>query len=276
MSGRLEGKVAFVTGAARGQGRSHAIRLAEEGADIIAIDICDQVASVPYVMGTSADLEQTAKEVQAVGRRIVTAKADVRNYDQIASAVEQGVSELGRLDIVCANAGIASLGRSHELTEEQWLDLIDINLNGVWRTAKAAIPHLKASGGGSIVMTSSTQGVSANQNISHYVAAKHGVIGLMRSLALELAQDWIRVNAVLPTQVDTGMIQYDDVYKFFRPDLAHPGKADFAEASMASNALPIPWVDPVDISNAIVFLCSDEGRYITGIALPIDAGNLLK
>jgi len=276
MSGRLVGKVAFVTGAARGQGRSHAVRLAEEGADIIAIDICAQVASVPYVMATPEDLQQTTKEVEALGRRIYAAQADVRNYDQVADAVERGVAELGRLDIVCANAGIASLGRSHELTEEQWGDLIDINLNGVWRTAKAAIPHLQAAGGGSIVMTSSTQGVSANQNISHYVAAKHGVVGLMRSMALELAQDWIRVNAVLPTQVDTEMIQYDAVYKFFRPDLAHPSKADFAEASTSSNALPIPWVDPIDISNAIVFLSSDEARYITGVALPVDAGNLLK
>lgn len=276
MSGRLEDRVAFVTGAARGQGRSHAVRLAQEGADIIAVDICSQVASVPYTMATSEDLEATATQVRATGRRIHAAQADVRSYDQLADALERGVAELGRLDIVCANAGIASLGPAEELTEEQWTDLIDINLSGVWRTAKAAIPYLRAAGGGSIVMTSSTQGVSANQNIAHYVASKHGVVGLMRALSLELASQWIRVNAVLPTQVDTPMIQYDDVYRFFRPDLARPGRADFAEASTASNALPVPWVDPVDISNAIVFLCSDEARYITGVALPVDAGNLLK
>lgn len=276
MSGRLEGKVAFVTGAARGQGRSHAVRLAQEGADIIAVDICAQVATVPYQMPTPADLEETAVQVRATGRRVHAVEADVRHYDQLAGAVARGVAEMGRLDIACANAGIASLGRAEALTEEQWNDLVDINLSGVWRTAKVAIPYLRAAGGGSIVMTSSTQGVSANRHIAHYVAAKHGVIGLMRALSLELAPEWIRVNAVLPTQVDTPMIQYADVYKFFRPDLDHPTKADFAEASTSSNALPIPWVDPIDISNAIVFLCSDEARYITGVALPVDAGNLLK
>jgi (+)-trans-carveol dehydrogenase len=274
--GKLDGKVAFITGAARGQGRSHAIRLAQEGADIIGVDLCGQVGTVPYAMGTADDMAQTVKEVEATGRRMVGTQADVRDPVGLKTAVDAGVEELGRLDIVCANAGIASLGRTEDLTEEQWGDMIDINLSGVWRTAKVSIPHLEASGGGSIIMTSSIAGIHANPNISHYISAKHGVIGLMKSIAVELAPRWIRVNAVLPTQVDTDMINYDRCYRLFRPDLENPTREDFAVASQATNVLPIPWVEPIDISNAIVFLASDEARYITGVALPVDAGNLLK
>jgi SDR family mycofactocin-dependent oxidoreductase len=277
MPGRVEGKVAFITGAARGQGRSHAIRLAQEGADIIAVDLCAQVDSVPYAMSTPDDLARTVKEVEALGRRIVASQADVRDYDALKSAVDDGVAELGRLDVVSANAGIASFARAHELSEQTWRDMIDTNLTGVWHAAKAAIPHLIDGGrGGSIILTSSTAGLMPLLNAGHYVSAKHGVVGLMRTLALELAPHMIRVNSLHPTSVNTDMIQNDPTYALFRPDLEHPTRDDAEPAFTSLNALPIPWVEPVDISNALLFLASDEARYITGVTLPVDAGSVIK
>jgi (+)-trans-carveol dehydrogenase len=277
MAGRVEGKVAFITGAARGQGRSHAMRLAGEGADIIAVDLCGQVDSVPYPMATPDDLAQTVKEVEALDRRIVAAQADVRDFPALKAALDEGVAQLGRLDIVSANAGICSFGRLDELAEQSWQDMIDTNLTGVWHAAKAAIPHLKAGGrGGSIIVTSSGAGLMAIENIGHYVAAKHGLIGLMRTLALELAPDSIRVNAICPTTVNTPMIQNEPSYRLFRPDLEHPGVDDLTESLLGLNALPIRWVEPVDISNALLFLASDEARYITGVPLPVDAGCLIR
>ena len=278
MPGRVEGKVAFITGAARGQGRSHAIRLAQEGADIIAIDLCKQVDTVPYPMATPDDLAQTVKEVEAFDRRIIATEADVRDFAALKAAVDEGVAQLGRLDIVSANAGISSIGGpSEEMPEQQWRDMIDINLTGVWHTVKAAIPHLKAGGrGGSIILTSSAAGLMAYPNVSHYVSAKHGVVGLMRTLALELAPDMIRVNSLHPTQVNTPMIMNEPTFKLFAPDNPNPTIEDFTPISQSMNALPIPWVDPVDISNALLFRASDEGRYITGVTLPIDAGAVIK
>jgi (+)-trans-carveol dehydrogenase len=277
MTGRVEGKVAFITGAARGQGRSHAVRLAQEGADIIAVDLCDQVDSVPYQMATPEDLADTVKQVEALDRRIVATKADVRDYDALKKALDDGVAQLGRLDIVSANAGIASFGRAEELSEQTWQDMIDINLTGVWHAAKAAIPHLIAGGrGGSIVLTSSAAGLKAYANTAHYVSAKHGVVGLMRTLALELAPHMIRVNSLHPTQVDTDMVMNEFTFKLFSPDTQNPTIEDFGPASQAMNALPIPWVEPVDISNALLFLASDEARYITGVTLPVDAGTVIK
>jgi (+)-trans-carveol dehydrogenase len=276
MSGRVEGKVAFITGAARGQGRSHAIRLAQEGADIIAVDVCEDVATVPYSGATEADLAKTVKEVEALDRRIVATKADVRNYDELKKALDDGVAQLGRLDIVAANAGIFSHGLTADLTEEQWGQMIDINLSGVWRTAKAAIPHLIANKGGSIIITSSVAGLAGGPGFAHYVSAKHGVVGLMRTLAMELAPHFIRVNSLHPTNVDTDMIQNEALYRVFRPDLAHPTRDDFKQVADTMNTLPIPWVEPVDISNALLFLASDEARYITGVTLPVDAGITLK
>jgi (+)-trans-carveol dehydrogenase len=277
MAGRVEGKVAFITGAARGQGRSHAIRLAQEGADIIAVDLCQQIDSVPYPMATPEDLAQTVKEVEALDRRIVASQADVRDYDAVKAAVDAGVAELGRLDIVSANAGIFSLGRMDEMAEQAWQDMIDTNLTGVWHAAKAAIPHLKAGGrGGSIVITSSAAGLMGMENIGHYVSAKHGLVGLMRTLTLELAPFSIRVNSLHPTTVNTPMIQNPATHALFRPDLEHPTAEDAAESFLTLNALPVKWVEPVDISNALLFLASDEARYITGVTLPIDAGTLTK
>jgi (+)-trans-carveol dehydrogenase len=277
MTGRVEGKVAFITGAARGQGRSHAIRLAEEGADIIAVDIADQVTSVPYPMATPEDLAETVKEVEALDRRIVATQADVRDYAGLKQALDDGVTQLGRLDIVCANAGISSFGRADELDETTWQDMIDINLTGMWHACKAAIPHLVEGGrGGSIVITSSDAGLKGYQNLAHYVSAKHGVVGLMRTLALELAPHFIRVNSLHPSTVDTGMIQNEATYRLFRPDLDNPGRQELADAGTAINALPVPWLEPTDISNAVLFLASDEARYITGVTLPVDAGFLVK
>lgn len=277
--GRVEGKVAFITGAARGQGRSHAIRLAQEGADIIAVDLTAQIGSVPYAMSTPDDLAETVREVEKLDRRIVATQADVRDFDALKAAVDDGVAQLGRLDIVSANAGIFSFGTMTELTEEQFRDMIDVNLIGVWHTAKATIPHIRAGGrGGSIILTSSTAGLTAMPNMGHYVAAKHGIVGLMRTLALELAPESIRVNSLHPTSVDTDMIQNAAAYELFSPDLQpHERTREVIAPRFASlTALPVPWVQPVDVSNGLLFLASDEARYVTGITLPIDAGQMTK
>jgi (+)-trans-carveol dehydrogenase len=275
--GILDGKVAFITGVGRGQGRSHAVRLAQEGADIIALDICHDVAGA-LPMATPDDLAETVKLVEAQDRRIVAVQADVRDFDAVKAMVDEGVAELGRLDIVVANAGIASIGGPVEsMAPDNWTHTIDINLTGLWHTARAAIPHLIAGGrGGSIVLTSSVGGMHAMPNMSHYVSAKHGVIGLMRSLAVELGPRSIRVNSVLPTNVNTPMFMNAGTFRLFRPDLENPGPDDVASVAQMMHVLPIGWVEPEDISNAIVFLSSDEARYITGVTLPVDAGALLK
>lgn len=277
--GRVEGKVALITGAARGQGRAHAVRLAEEGADIIAVDICEPIASADHSFATEDDLAATAAEVEKLDRRIVTTKVDVRDHDALASAVTEGVGELGRLDIVCANAGMASTSPVLDLKPQAWHDVIDVILTGSFNTAQAAIPHILNGGrGGSVIFTSSAMGLGAVPNLGHYTAAKHGLVGLMKTLAIELGPHYIRVNAICPTNVDTQMIQNPTIMKLFMPHLDSPTRAD-AEAPdsnyRAANAIPIPWVDPVDISNAVLFLASDEGRYITGVPLPVDAGFLL-
>jgi SDR family mycofactocin-dependent oxidoreductase len=272
--GRVEGKVAFITGAARGQGRSHAVRLAEEGADIIAIDVLEKIPGAPYGPATEEDLAETVRQVEALGRRIVATKADVRDYGGLRSALDEGVSRFGRLDIVCANAGITTqMDPVDQLTEDMWLDMMDVNLNGVWRTCKAAVPHLRAGGrGGSMILTSSAAGLKPFANVGHYVSAKHGLVGLMRTLATELGAESIRVNSVHPSNVDTAMIHTERLYKRFRPDLENPTREDFAEAAVHMHLLPIPYVEPVDISNAVLFLASDDARYITGVTLPVDAG----
>jgi SDR family mycofactocin-dependent oxidoreductase len=274
--GRVEGKVAFITGAARGQGRSHAIRLAQEGADIIAIDLLEEIPGASYGPATEEDLAETVKQVEALDRRIVAAKADVRDYDGLKKALDEGVSQLGRLDIVAANAGIsAQMTPADQLEESAWQNMIDTNLTGVWHTAKAAIPHIRAGGrGGSLILTSSEAGLRGYENIGHYVSAKHGVVGLMRTLALELAKDSIRVNSIHPTQVDTPMIQNQATYDLFTGKQGAT-REEFAAASGALIPLPIPWVESVDISNAVLFLASDEARYITGVPLPVDGGNFL-
>lgn len=274
--GRVNGKVAFITGIARGQGRSHAITLAREGADIIGLDYLDTVDESPAPAATQADLDETIRQVEALGRRIVAEKADVRHRDQVDAVLARGVAEFGRLDIVSANAGINSLGSTDQITEEIWTNMIDINLTGVWHTTQASIPHIRSGGrGGAIILTGSAAGLAAFQNVSHYVAAKHGVTGLMRALALELAPERIRVNSVNPTNVDTDMILNESMFRLFRPELENPTKEDFAEAALRNMPYPVPWVESIDVSNAVLFLASDEARYITGVALPVDAGKLL-
>jgi (+)-trans-carveol dehydrogenase len=277
MAGRVAGKVAFITGAGRGQGRSHALKLASEGADIIAVDICHDVdGALP--MATPEDLAETAKQVEALDRRIVTAQADVRDLDALKAAVDDGVAQLGRLDFIVANAGIASMGgRVDKIDLDNWVNTIDINLSGVFNTARVAVPHILAGKrGGSIVLTSSVGGMKAIPNISHYVSAKHGVVGLMRSLAVELGPKSIRVNSVHPTNVNTPMFFNEGTFKMFRPDVENPGPDDILPVAQQQHMLPIGWVEAEDISNAILFLCSDESRFITGVTLPVDGGSLLK
>ena len=277
MAGRVEGKVALITGAGRGQGRSHALRLAEEGADIIGVDICTDIETSAIPLATEDDLAETAKLVEDLDRRIVTRKADVRDLAALEAVVEEGLSELGHIDIVSANAGIAGFGAVHELTEQQWEQMLAVNVTGVWKTCRAAIPHMiEAGNGGSIVLTSSTAGLMGLANTAHYTAAKHGVVGLMRTMANELAPHMIRVNSVHPTTVATDMILNDATYELFRPDLEHPTLDDAREAFTTLNMLPVPWVEARDISNAVLWLASDEARYVTGVTLPVDAGSTQK
>ncbi|WP_378145956.1 mycofactocin-coupled SDR family oxidoreductase [Cnuibacter sp. UC19_7] len=278
--GRVEGKVAFITGAARGQGRSHALRLAQEGADIIAVDVAEPLPGMErfYPGATEADLEETVRQVEALDRRIVARKADVRDYDALATALDEGVAELGHVDIVSANAGVFTFGEQSQLvTDEEWELVNDINAKGVWHTAKAVIPHLIEQGtGGSIILTSSTAGLKGTPNVVAYTASKHAVVGIMRTLALELAPHRIRVNTVHPTGVATNMILNEATFLLFMPDVEHPTQEQAAPIFASTNALPVPWVEPVDISNAVLFLASDEARYVTGTELKIDAGYTIK
>jgi SDR family mycofactocin-dependent oxidoreductase len=274
--GRVEGKVAFITGAARGQGRSHAVLLAREGADIIAVDISRQVETVPYPTATADDLAETARQVEALGRRIIAAEADVRDLAALKDVVDRGVAEFGRLDIVLANAGVSSPASTLEMSEEDWSITLDINLTGVWKTLKVAVPHVIESGrGGSVVITSSLAAMKASEHTAHYSASKAGLVGLMRVVAKELAPQKIRVNTIHPTTVNTDMILNDSIYRLFRPDLDRPTRADFEEAARGINALPVAATDPIDISNAVLYLVSEEGRYVTGTTQLVDAGGSL-
>jgi SDR family mycofactocin-dependent oxidoreductase len=271
--GRVEGKVALITGAARGQGRSHAIRLAEEGADIIALDACVGIDTVPYPLAVDSDLAETAKLVEETGRRIITRQVDVRDLAGLQKAVTDGVEALGRLDIVVANAGIGSFNPVWELTEQQWQDVIDVNLTGVWKTAKSTIPVLLEQGqGGSIIIVASISGLIAELNLGHYTAAKHGANGLMRVLSGELAPFSIRANSVNPCTVNTPMIKNDAIFTLFTGGADGATWDDVERASRAHNALPVPWIEPIDVSNAVLYLASDEARYVTGTAHVVDAG----
>lgn len=276
--GLLEGKVAFVTGAGRGQGRAHAKALAAEGADIIAFDICDDIPEVAYPMATRAELQETCAAIESMGRRAVAAVGDVRSYSALAAAVEQGVGDQGRLDIVVANAGVAmmdpDLEKDVDLLQASWEAVIGINLTGVWNTVRATAPAMiRAGNGGSIILTSSTaglKGLSSPGNIGNegYGAAKHGVVGLMRQFAVELSQHMIRVNSVHPTGVATMMIQNEAMGRFLE---AFPDAT-----SSLTNLLPVEVLQPEDIADAVVFLASDKAKYITGVTLPVDAGFTVK
>ncbi len=277
--GLVDGKVALVTGAGRGQGRSHALKLAAEGADVIAVDIGGgQVETISYDLASEADLDTTVSAIEAMGRRAVKAIADVRSLSDLQAAVDAGLAELGKIDIVCANAGIGSWAVAWEMTEQQWKDMIDINLTGVFNATRAALPSMVERGeGGSIVLTSSTAGLRAYANTAHYTAAKHGVIGLMKVLAQEAGPHRIRVNAVCPTTVRTPLVINDSTFELFAPHLQHPTEDDVREPFESLNILPgVAWIEPEDVSDAVLFLCSDAAKYITGVALPIDAGNIVK
>ena len=280
--GLLDGKVAVITGAARGQGRAHAIRFAEEGADIIAMDICRDVETVPYKGATREDLDDTVAAVEKLDRRIIATETDVRDGRAVTEVVDNGVASFGRLDAVVANAGITSYVRAEEMSEESWTTMIDINLSGVWRVCRAAMPHMINAGrGGSMTLTSSTSSYIGLPNLNHYSAAKGGVVGLMQSLAVELGPHMIRVNTLHPTTVKTPMALNQPTYDLFLPGAGLSAdrvedEAEVAEAFKGLNAMPIPWVEPVDLANAAVFLASDMGRYISGTQLRVDAGSGVK
>jgi SDR family mycofactocin-dependent oxidoreductase len=276
MTGLLAGQVAVVSGAARGQGRSHALALAREGASIIALDACAPIATVPYPLPTKADLEETAGQVEALGGRVIHGVVDVRDLAEMEHFIGDAVADLGRLDIVCANAGISTPSPTLEMPEETWQTTIDINLTGVWKTCKATVPHIVAGNrGGSVIITSSAATVMISGNIAHYTAAKHGLIGFMRVLAKELAPHRIRVNTLHPAGVRTPMIYNEPMYRLFRPDLENPGKEDFEAAARSHNALGVPAVEPEDVSAAVVYLAAPSGRYVTGSTFMLDAGGSL-
>jgi SDR family mycofactocin-dependent oxidoreductase len=279
--GRVQGKVAFITGAARGQGRSHALRLAEEGADIIAVDVCHDIDTIGYPLSTPDDLKETVRLVEAQDRRIVAVQADVRERAQLQAALERGLAELGKVDIVVAQAGIA--GMKGEPPLQAWTDVLDTNLIGVINAIHAALPHLQA--GASIIATGSTaaylqtlpiQKAGTDSGGISYMVAKRMLSSYLHDLARELAPRQIRANVVHPTNVNTDMLQSEPMYRSFRPDLEHPTKEDATPAFYVQQAMPIPWIEPVDISNAVLFLASDEARYITGMQLRVDAGGYLK
>jgi SDR family mycofactocin-dependent oxidoreductase len=271
--GRVEGKVALITGAARGQGRSHAVRLAEEGADVIAVDICHQMASIPYEMSVPEDLEETERLVSKFGNGVMVREVDVRNQSALDQVVADALKRFGQIDVVVSNAAVVSYQPIWELTEEVWQDVLNVNLSGAWRAMKAVAPSMIERGaGGSIILTSSVAGMKGMKHNAHYCASKHGLTGLMRSACLELASHAIRVNTINPGGVLTGMIDNEMTYRLFRPDLENPSLADVAAISSDMHAMGIPWLEPVDISNAVVFLASDEARYITGAVFPVDAG----
>jgi SDR family mycofactocin-dependent oxidoreductase len=264
--GLLDGKVALITGAARGQGRSHAIRFAAEGAGVIAFDLCAAATEVGYPTASRADLDTTVAEVEAAGGKIVARVGDVRDQASLDEAVAAGVAELGRLDIVVANAGVSNWGRFWEMPEERWLSMIDINLTGAWRTMRAAVPTMIEQGdGGSIINICSVAGIKALPGQAHYSAAKHGMVGLTKSAAIELGEYAIRVNTVHPWGVATAMTEDPGVEAMFT---AHPAYM----ASFGSLLPDSPLAMPEDITDTVLFLASDAARLITGAQIPVDMG----
>jgi SDR family mycofactocin-dependent oxidoreductase len=279
--GRVQDKVAFITGAARGQGRSHAVRLAEEGADIIAVDLCQDIASIKYPLAGPDDLKETVRLVEGLDRRIVAMRADVRERTQLQEALESGLAELGRVDIVVAQAGIAAMKGEPPL--QAWTDVIDTNLLGTINAIQVALPHLDE--GASVIATGSTAAyvnalpmmeLGTDPGGIGYMVAKKMLAQYMHELARNLAPRKIRANVVHPTNVATDMLFSEPMYQSFRPDLEHPTRQDAELAFGVQQGMPIPYVEPIDISNAVLFLASDESRYVTGMQLRVDAGGYLK
>ncbi|MCU1533395.1 MAG: putative short-chain type dehydrogenase/reductase [Arthrobacter sp.] len=281
MAGRMQGKVVFITGAARGQGRSHAVRLAEEGADIIAVDICRQIESNPYPLATEEDLAETARLVEKLDRRIVTQVADVRERGELAAAVAAGVAEFGRLDAVVANAGILPMAMG-DPDPMDFVDAVDVDLVGVMNAVAVALPHLGEyssiviTGSTAAMMPGTTDNPAMGPGSAGYSWAKKSLIGYSEQMALHLAPKYIRVNTVHPTNCNTDLLHNDGLYGMFRPDVENPTREDVLPAFTFFQAMPIPYVEPVDISNLVLFLSSDEARYITGQQIRVDAGSLLK
>lgn len=272
--GRVDGKVALITGGARGQGRSHALTLAREGADIAVTDICAPIPEVlPYETSEDADLEETVRLVEELDRRAIGVKADSRDSAQMQAAVDKVIAEFGRIDILSVNHGVTAAYPWQDQTDEIWDAVVETNLTAGWRSVKAVLPHMTAQGGGSIIFTASTAGPRAYSQLSAYIASKAGVIGLMKALSAELAPHFIRVNAVLPTNCATQMLHSQTVIDMF---VGHENATveEMMWPSQSMLMLPIPWVEPQDISNAVLFLGSDEARYVTGISLPVDGGTL--
>ena len=279
MSGRLEGKVAFITGVGKGQGRSHAIRLAEEGADIIGVDICADVPNMPYSMATRADLDETVALVEKLDRRMVVSVADVGDRDAMQKALDSGVAELGHLDIVVANAGICALG---DFPIETYFQTVDTLLVGVINTFAVAYPHLQdgasliATGSVAALIPGATDGPSTGPGGRGYNFSKQTIAQWVKQTSLVMAPRNIRVNAVHPTNCNTDLLHNAPMYSLFRPDLESPTREDAEVAFPAMQAMPIPYIEPIDVSNAVVFLASDESRYVTGLQLRVDAGAVIK
>jgi SDR family mycofactocin-dependent oxidoreductase len=265
------GRVALITGGARGQGRSHALALSAAGADVVLVDVPTGIATTPYPLATQEDLEETAKAVEASGGKALTVTADVRSSSAMHDAVAQALARFGRLDYVLPNAGIYSVSTVAEMSDECWRDMIDVNLTGVYNTIRAALPTLLAAGRGRIVATASGVGRKGTPNIAHYVAAKWGVIGLVKSVALEVAATGITVNAVLPTVVNTAMIHNRETYELFAPGLSDPTMDEVRPYFASTNPMGVPWVEPEDITHAVMFLLGDGARYVSGETLAVSA-----
>jgi SDR family mycofactocin-dependent oxidoreductase len=274
----LEGKVAFITGIGKGQGRSHAVRLAREGAHIIGIDALKTYPWMNYRLADQSDVEETIRLVEAEGRRVFFQQADVTDLPSLEASLEAGVAQFGRLDVVVANAGAFPKGDlTWEADASAWRECVEVNLFGVFHTVHAAVPHMvKAGNGGSIIITSSGAAIVSGSYLSDYSAAKAALLSLTRTLAVELAPHWIRANAICPGAVNTDMIANEAIYRMFRPDLDAPTREDTIDVWKSKHLLPVPWLEPSDISNAVAWLASDEARLVTGVTLPVDAGNTIK
>jgi SDR family mycofactocin-dependent oxidoreductase len=273
--GMLEGKVALITGGSRGQGRAHAVTCAREGANVIIIDIAAQMGTVTYKMATQADLDETVSQVEAYDKRALAFKADVRSQPQLDEAVARGIAEFGKIDILIANAGIWTRAPFWELSEDQWDEMIGVNLTGVWKSAKAVTPHMIGRQSGSIVITSSTNGLEAGLNYAHYVAAKHGVIGLMKNIALELAPYGIRCNSISPGAIKTPMTDQQGAWDMYA---GHPGgtERDMVEAGYHFGALKgTTFMPPQVIADTALYLNSDLAAAVTGVTVPVDAGHMI-
>jgi SDR family mycofactocin-dependent oxidoreductase len=268
-------RVALITGAGRGQGRAHALRLARAGYDLILVDLCSDIPGIAYPLATPADLEETAAAVAAAGSRAVARRADVRQHEELAAAVAAGVDALGGLDAVVANAGVFAAAPAWDTSPQAWEAVLGVNLTGAWNTARVAVPLLLARGGGAMVFVASIAGLKGIANLGAYAASKHGVVGLMRTLAAELAPRGVRVNAVCPTNVGTDLLHNEPMYRLFVPDEARRDDETLRAAFATVNRLPVPWVEAEDVAAAVAWLLSDEARFVTGVALPVDAGAML-